>query len=373
MTDIKFLAYYLPQYHPIPENDEWWGKGFTEWTNVTKAKPLFKGHYQPILPGELGFYDLRLPQIQEQQAALAQEYGVDGFIYYHYWFGKGKQVLQTPAEKMLHNKNIQLPFCMCWANETWKGVWHGLSGNTVLAEQQYLGEADVKEHFNYLLPFFRDSRYIKVDGKPMFQIYLPEQMPESKNYLNMYRNLAVQAGFPDLYIVGGHWNHAKTNLANYGLDAITGLDIFHKMRYKSPYTFSKGTFAYRLEKKLKTTLGITDDFDRRTKPQIWDYQTAVSKLAYQIPENYHYLPCVFPNWDNSARSGKRSLIFKNVSPKFWGQHLQQVATELAKSSQPYKCIIIKSWNEWAEGNHLEPDARFGREWLEVTKQVKNSL
>ena len=171
MNKIQLLAYYLPQYHPIPENDEWWCQGFTEWTNVTKARPLFKGHNQPILPGELGFYDLRLTEIQQKQSELALEHGINGFIYYQYWFDNNKLLLEKPAENMLYNKSIEIPFCFCWANETWTGIWHGMDNPKILIEQKYNGEEGYKLYFKYLLPFFKDNRYIKIDNKPMFHIY----------------------------------------------------------------------------------------------------------------------------------------------------------------------------------------------------------
>ncbi len=189
--NIQFLAYYLPQYHPIPENDEWWGKGFTEWTNVAKAKPLFKGHYQPILPADLGFYDLRVPEVQQAQAKLAQEYGIDGFIYYQYWFGNGKKLLEKPAENMLKNKKVDFPFCFCWANETWKGIWHGLDNPNVLIEQTYQGESGYVEYFNYLLPFFNDERYIKVDNKPMFHVYKLQDIPDLELFIEKFNKMAT--------------------------------------------------------------------------------------------------------------------------------------------------------------------------------------
>jgi hypothetical protein len=213
---IKYLAFYLPQYHQIPENDEWWGEGFTEWTNVRKAKPLFKDHQQPVIPGKLGYYDLlKTENIQEKQAKIAKENGIYGFIYYQYWFGDGKMLLEKPAENMLENKDIDLPFCFCWANETWRGIWHGIDdAKKVLAAQKYLGKQDYINYFNYVLPFFKDERYIKIDNKPFFVIYDPVAVPQE--FMEIFEKLAKENGFDGIYFVasnrsGNHIDYAAKN------------------------------------------------------------------------------------------------------------------------------------------------------------------
>lgn len=273
---IKFLAYYLPQFHPIPENDLWWGKGFTEWTNVTKAKPLFKGHYQPILPGDLGFYDLRVSEIQVQQANLANDYGIDGFIYYQYWFGNGKMLLEKPAEAMLKNKNIDLPFCFCWANETWKGIWHGIHNPTVLMEQTYNGEEDYIAYFNYLLPFFKDERYIKIDNKPMFHIYRMQDIPCLDDFLKLFNRLAIENGFDGVYFISTLGPHSLVdNGLIYGK---IGIDVFDRMRYRNEFLFSYKTVIGQLERKIKKKLKMTNEIGIRSKPLILDYSRGVSQF-----------------------------------------------------------------------------------------------
>lgn len=370
-NSIQFLAYYLPQYHPIAENDKWWGKGFTEWANVTKAKPLFKGHYQPILPGELGFYDLRVPAVQEQQAQLAKEYGIDGFIYYQYWFGKDKMLLEKPAEAMLLNKNINLPFCFCWANETWKGIWHGLENEKVLIEQTYQGQEAYKTYFEYLLPFFQDDRYIKVDNKPMFHIYKPDEIPSVDLFFKLFNNLAIENGFKGVHFIATICS--EEFVANkdeiYGK---VGVDVFMQMRYASQKVNLFKKINRRIRKIIDKKIKFNYHIDKRSKPLIFDYKKGVERLSSKLQSNKS-IPCVFPNWDNTARTGKKAMIFKNSTPKIWQEHLQKVVDELLKKTQNPQIIIIKSWNEWAEGNYLEPDYKFGRLWLEALRNVKQKI
>jgi hypothetical protein len=369
---IQFLAYYLPQFHPIPENDAWWGKGFTEWTNVAKAKPLFKGHEQPILPADIGFYDLRLPEVQMQQAALAEQYGIDGFIYYQYWFGNGKMLLEQPAEQMLKNKDIRLPFCFCWANETWKGIWHGLDNPKVLIEQTYQGEIGYKSYFEYLLPFFKDDRYIKVDNKPMFHIYRIEDIPDFDIFIKTFNGLARLEGFDGIYFISTVVSNPDFVLKAPELYGQIGLDVFFKMRYNKPSFFNEKRFLGKIENRIRLKLSGSYKIGVRKKPLVFDYTEGVSKFNVQFP-NTKYISCVFPNWDNSARNGKKSLIFKNANPAAWQNHLQVAVNELLRNPENPYFIVIKSWNEWAEGNHLEPDQKFGLQWLEAIKNVKATL
>ncbi|MFZ2282381.1 MAG: glycoside hydrolase family 99-like domain-containing protein [Lutibacter sp.] len=371
---IKFLAYYLPQYHPIPENDKWWGKGFTEWHNVVKAKPLFKGHYQPILPADLGFYDLRVPEIRKAQAKLAKEYGIDGFIYYQYWFGNGKMLLELPAEEMLKDKEIDLPFCFCWANETWKGNWHGLDNPDVLIVQKYNGKEDYINYFNYLLPFFKDERYIKVDNKPMFHVYKFDDIPDLEIFFDTFNNLAIQEGFNGIYFIATICSDSLTN--NNSIYGKVDNDVFMKKRYSINFLFGKESVFGRIERKLeriiRKTFKYQRTFENRTKPLIFDYKKGVSNFNVKFPHK-KYIPCVFPNWDNTARSGNKALIFKNATPQTWKIHLENAVIELLKNPENPQIVVVKSWNEWAEGNYLEPDIKFGHEWLEAISNVKKNL
>jgi lipopolysaccharide biosynthesis protein len=200
MATARAIALYLPQFHPIPENDEWWGKGFTEWTNTAKARPRFPGHYQPHVPADLGFYDLRVPETRAQQAEMARAHGVEGFCYYHYWFA-GKRILQRPFDEVVASGEPDFPFCLCWANETWSGVWHGDPRRTLIA-QTYPGEEDHRAHFATLLPAFRDPRYIRVAGKPVFLIYKPLDLPDAAATLALWTRMAEEAGLPGLHFVG---------------------------------------------------------------------------------------------------------------------------------------------------------------------------
>tara|TARA_R110000868_G_scaffold246078_1_gene502735 strand:+ start:3722 stop:4858 length:1137 start_codon:yes stop_codon:yes gene_type:complete len=371
---IQFLAYYLPQFHPIPENDSWWGKGFTEWTNVTKAQPLFKGHNQPIMPGELGFYDLRIPEIQEQQALLAKSYGIDGFVYYQYWFGKGKMLLEKPAEAMLNNKNIDFPFCFCWANETWKGIWHGIHDPRVLIEQTYQGKEGYQAYFEYLLPFFQDKRYIKEQNKPVFHVYKLDDIPDLAVFVTTFNELAIQEGFDGIHLIATICSEAVLN-SDFVYGKV-GVDVFMKMRYSQKTMSLKNSIYLTLERKYnKITNSLfrkNKSIDERSKPLIFDYQKGVAKMNSSFTSLKH-ISCVFPNWDNTARTGKKAMIFINATPLSWKVHLQNTVNELLKNPHNPQIVIIKSWNEWAEGNYIEPDATYGRQWLEVVKSVKMDL
>lgn len=365
---IKFLAYYLPQFHPIPENDLWWGKGFTEWANVVKSKPLFKGHYQPILPADLGFYDLRVPDVQEEQSEMALKYGIDGFIYYQYWFGKDKILLERPVESMLENKKILIPFCFCWANETWKGIWHGLHNSNVLIEQLYEGEEAYKTYFDYLLPFFKDERYIKIDNRPMFHIYKPEEIPDVKSFFKLFNDLAIANGFNGIHFI------ATISSDNFALshDEIFGKvdsGIFIKMRYGSENQNLFARINRKIKKKIHKKFKINRHIDDRTKPLIFDYKKGLEKLNAEL-QNKKSIPQVFPNWDNTARSGKKALVFRNSTPALWQEHLQKAVHNLIINQENPQIVVIKSWNEWAEGNYLEPDIKYGYQWLEAVKSVK---
>lgn len=367
---IKLLAYYLPQFHPIPENDQWWGKGFTEWTNVKKAKPLFKGHEQPIIPGELGYYDLlEQPEIQVKQAKLANEYGVDGFIYYQYWFGDGKMLLEKPAEQMLKNKEVTIPFCFCWANETWRGIWHGLDNPSILIEQKYLGEQDYINYFNYLLPFLKDDRYLKIDNKPLFNIYRTDAIPDLATFINVFNTLAKENDFDGFYFFGNGNINLENIIENKNIYGYVGLDKFREIRYNKFTFFSRNSLLGRLELFIKYKMGYSDAIGANNKPQIADYKKGIKKLNTQIPDD-KYIQCVFPNWDNSARSGSKSLVFKNSNPELWKLHLEKAMQILLKHKNNPPFIVIKSWNEWAEGNYVEPDKKYGNLWLKKIKEVK---
>ena len=355
---MKILAYYLPQFHQIPENDSWWGKGFTEWTNVKNAKNLFPGHRQPLIPGELGYYSLEDPKTLEIQAQLASSYGVDGFVFYHYWFGNGKTLLEKPLQEFLNNSKVNIQFCICWANESWKGTWHGAAKNQLLQEQKYLGIKDYKSHFEYLLPFFLDSRSLKINGKPVYQIYIPESIPDLEDYIQTFNQLALSNGLKGIYWIGvKHSNKFVPN--RQGIDGLINGNLRNINNYHRKSV--KGIFArYVL-----------------SNPIFRKFNSWPKRIPYQVVRDCledfknDYFPLAIPNWDNTPRVKHEGTVYTGCSPKEFKRHLSACLTQAKKNSIPDKQIIfIKSWNEWAEGNILEPEGRFGLGYLEVIKELK---
>ena len=369
-----FIAYYLPQFHPIKENDLWWGKGFTEWTNVAKAKPLFKGHNQPRLPADLGYYDLRLSEIREEQAKLAMEYGVDGFCYYHYWFGNGKMLLDRPLNEVISSGKPDFPFCVCWANETWKGIWFGATGNTVLIEQEYPGKQDYVNHFNYLKNIFSDPRYIKINGKCLFHVYRPYMIPDLSVFVETFRKCAAESGI-ELYLVA---TRAPVNWKPYehGFDAVVGSE-FVELRYAKMSERSNSNRIGILFDKILDLFNLTRkwnlNFEERKKPLVVEYERAIKNLLPIQSYNYRYFPCVINDWDNTARSGNKGLVLHNSTPELWEKHLREAVEYVSNYPESEQLIFIKSWNEWAEGNYLEPDSKWGHSYLEIIKKVKNTF
>lgn len=349
---IRAIAFYLPQFHPIPENDEWWGKGFTEWTNVTKARPLFPGHYQPHLPADLGFYDLRLPEVREAQADLARQYGIEAFCYYHYWFG-GKRLLERPFNEILESGQPDFPFCLCWANQTWTGIWHG-SPNRILIEQTYPGMDDHRQHFDYLLRAFMDRRYFRVDGKPIFIVYNPNDLPDSVHVTNLWRNLAKHAGLSGLFLIAEHWS-SDWNPRDAGFDARISVRLPPRRRTLQAWA----TWRHPV-RKLRYWYA-----DWRNLPTIHQYKYISKYLVGEKIPNIESYPCVIPNWDNTPRSGQNGMVLHGSTPELFRQQIRKALDNVADLPIERRIVFIKSWNEWAEGNHLEPDLRFGRQYLEV--------
>lgn len=344
----RVIAYYLPQFHPIPENDKWWGEGFTEWTNVKKAMPLFKGHAQPRVPGELGYYDLRDPGVRQAQAEMAKKAGVEGFCYWHYWFGNGKRLLERPFNEILESGEPTLPFCLGWANETWSGIWHG-SPNKILMEQTYPSEQDFIDHFNFVIAAFKDTRYIRIDGKPLFVIYKPLDSEQVKSLISLWRRLAVEHGLPGIHFVGHtHKIEAEKNaILEYGFDSVTPFRLSRASKQGMP-------FYYRLMHKLGKRLMRSE------------YKNTIKFLTQKEDAEENIIPSVIPNWDNSPRSGVRARIVEGSTPELFEKHLQKTLALIEKKEN--KLLFLKSWNEWAEGNYVEPDAVFGDAYLEVLKR-----
>ncbi|MBS3952716.1 MAG: glycoside hydrolase family 99-like domain-containing protein [Methylomicrobium sp.] len=347
---IRAIALYLPQFHPIPENDVWWGKGFTEWTNTAKAKPLFPRHYQPNVPGDLGFYDLRLPEARLAQAELAKEYGIEAFCYYHYWFA-GKRILERPFNEVLESGEPDFPFCLCWANQTWSGIWHG-APNRTLIEQTYPGMGDHKRHFEYLLRSFQDHRYVKADGKPLFVIFQPRELPDSLRVTDYWRELALKNGLPGLYLVAQHDGSNIWEPKSAGFDAIYNVKL-------PPLKTEKVGWKKPLRKILNEYYKLLN------YPSIYDYKKSLDEMPFYQVEGIDSLPCVIPNWDNTPRSGINGRVLFASTPELFKSHLRKALMRAKNLPDSRRFIFIKSWNEWAEGNYIEPDLRFGKKYLEV--------
>jgi lipopolysaccharide biosynthesis protein len=355
MKPARLIALYLPQFHPVPENDEWWGRGFTEWTNVTKARPMFPGHYQPHLPADLGFYDLRVPETREEQANMARAHGIEAFCYYHYWFGGGRRILERPFNEVVASGKPDFPFCVCWANQTWTGIWHG-APNRVLIEQTYPGDDDHRAHFDTLLPAFADRRHLTVDGKPLFCIYKPEELPEPKRTVELWRSMAASAGLRGLYVLGVQTDLRWDPVAN-GFDG----------KIAPPYIptrpwVSKRTPIKWLVRQAAIKAGL---------PSFYSARNFVPQLEALRGLPYDCFPCVIDTWDNTPRSGKKGVVLVDASPARYAS-LVEAAIDLVSTKPPERRLVfLKSWNEWAEGNHLEPDRRNGSKYLDVLRAAMN--
>lgn len=346
----RVIAYYLPQFHPIPENDEWWGPGFTEWRNVAKAKPFFPGHYQPHIPGDLGFYDLRVPETRLAQAEMARQAGVEAFCYYHYWFA-GEQLLERPFDEVLRSGEPDFPFCLCWANHSWTGIWFG-APDRVLKEQTYPGMKDHEEHFNWLLRAFSDDRYITVEGKPIFLVYHPMEVPDIVRVTDFWRELAVRAGLPGLYLIGVSKQH-RWDPHEHGFDA--------SVSERLPPLTRNVSDAYR-------SLQLKSKLLRKKLPTVYSYEEVLSRLVPREKPPYQDYPCVIPNWDNSPRSGLNGLILHDSTPELFRRQLKVALERVAPEAPSERIVFLKAWNEWAEGNYVEPDLKFGHDYLDVLKQ-----
>lgn len=346
MKKARVIAFYLPQYFPIPENDEWHGKGFTEWTNVTKAKPLFKGHYQPILPSELGFYDLRVPESRKAQADLAEEYGVEAFCYWHYWFGEGKRILERPFNEVLESGEPNFPFCLAWANASWTGIWYGMQDNMLL-EQKYLGESDDEKHFYSVLEAFKDKRYLRVNNKPLFFIYDPTAHPYMQKFMDLWQRLAIMEGLDGIFFVGA----TRSDESLDGFDGTAHIDPFESPKQS------------KINKIISLIKHRLFGYPRR----IIEYDDVIEFLRNkQLKENE--FPVITPNWDNTARSGTRGSVIINSSPEKFDLMVKNTLEKIQDRSASERIIFVEAWNEWAEGNYLEPDIKYGRSFLEVIKR-----
>lgn len=363
--ELKAIAFYLPHFHEIPENDKAWGKGFTEWTNTKKAKPLFRGHYQPKTPFNENYYSLLNANTQIWQSELAEKYGVFGFCYYHYWFKNGKKLLEKPAENMIRDKRIKTPFCFSWANENWTKNWDG-GNREIIVEQDYGSEKEWEAHFIYLLDFFKDERYITYDGKPVFIIYKPELIPNVKSMIEYLRRRAKEEGFPGLEIMIQFPAYAFSenldeNLYDHYIcfePLYTGRELARKKKWSEKYSIEN------VCRKIKEI--IRNKF-KSGSHCFYDYDFYWRNILKRSNYKGKFLRGAFVDWDNTARN-KSGIVFAGATPQKFGKYMHKLATTIKQSGED-NIVFINAWNEWAGGAYLEPDEKYGYAYLEEIKKV----
>lgn len=350
---VRTIAFYLPQFYPTPENDRWWGTGFTEWTNVGRAKPLFKGHYQPRVPADLGYYDLRIPDVRIQQAKMAKDAGIEGFCYWHYWFA-GQRLLDRVFSEVLVSGSPDFPFCLCWANHSWKRkTWDPDLSDEVLLEQTYPGKRDYEAHFYAMLPAFKDKRYIKVDGRLLFGIFEPSGVPDMKEMADIWNRLAHKNDIPEFCFFGLAQGTGALAAANReGIDKVVYDAMFDAV------------YIHNHQKMMRIKAKLKDMF-HRPNPLSYDLYTEVAISQFALYQNT--IPCIDPNFDHSPRSGIRGTIMVDSTPKKWGELLKKTVA-IVEQRDSDGLLFVKSWNEWGEGNYLEPDLKFGANYLIETKR-----
>jgi hypothetical protein len=379
-SKARVIAYYLPQFHPIPENDQWWGKGFTEWTNVARARPLFRGHYQPRVPADLGFYDLRLPEVREAQAEMARAAGIEGFCYWHYWFGNGKRLLERPFNEVLHSGKPDFGFCLAWANHSWSNkTWENSGAKPrILMEQCYGGVEDNRAHFNAVLPAFHDKRYIRVDGKPLFVVYAPLDIPRVGEFLEQWRTLALENGLPGIHFVGCGEASSSIQLTASGEKKLVlpkttnagevykmvlnlGFDALSSSGRNRAEMIVRGKYMRLIQIALRNKLGIGTC-------RVYQYRDIMRH--FYVPEDAweNVYPALLPQWDRSPRVGKANDLYVNSTPEYFKQSVLE-ALQLLKGKKPeHQILMLRSWNEWAEGNYMEPDLKFGMGYINALKE-----
>ena len=356
----RVIAFYLPQYHPTKHNDEWWGKGFTEWTNVGKAKKLYPGHYQPKVPTELGYYDLRLPQSREAQVQLAKEAGVTGFCYYHYWFSEGHEELDLPFKEVVSSKTPDFPFCLCWANESWYSKFWNKDGNAtkkLLLEQKYLGKEDNEAHFYSLLNAFRDHRYIKIDGKLLFLIYRPLEFKDFKNFKAQWNELASKNSLPGFYFVGQTMRVKDIKaILQAGFDGVNHchrLDTFYE--------------SFPLLRWYRSFISFIKLFVKI--PFVIPYSLAIKNCVCKEDYDTNVYATMMPNWDHTPRSTDGGSVLHNATPNLFKKHASDILSTAVNKPEEHKIVFLKSWNEWGEGNYMEPDIKYGRGYIDALSDV----
>ncbi len=349
---VRTIAFVLPQFHRVCQNDEWWGPGFTEWTNVTKAKPLFPGHHQPHVPADLGYYDLLDPAVRDAQASLARRYGVDAFCYYHYWF-HGDRLLERPVDDMIRSGTPDLPFCLCWANEPWTRVWDG--GSKDVLQPQWYSADDDRRHIDWLLTAFADPRYVRIDGRPLFLVYRASSLPDPRRTADLWRQRARQAGFPDLYLCRVESFDPPADPRPLGFDASVEFFPGGQLRILT----GGGRWRQRLRHVYLTVSR------RRPGPRLVPYDDLVQTVLRRPDPGYPRFPCVVPGWDNTARRPWAPLVLTGSTPEKFGRWVAATVEGLADRPPSQRMLFVNAWNEWAEGCHLEPCERWGHGYLEA--------
>jgi lipopolysaccharide biosynthesis protein len=345
---VKLIAFYLPQFHPFPENDEWWGKGFTEWTNVGKALPNYVGHYQPHCPIHFGYYDLRVPEVMEEQARLAKEYGIYGFSYYFYWFD-GKILMDTPLEMMLANKKVNIPFCFTWANENWSRRWDGQENDVLIAQNH--SDEDSSAFIRHLVKYFKDERYIRIDGKPILIIYRANIIPNMATTAKIWRDELLKHGIPGLYLISAQ---------SFGIRSPEVFDFDASVEFP-PHTTHSSVIRNELEL-------VNPEYHG----PIYSYEQVVTNAVLSKEPDYKLYRTAMLSWDNTARKQNNSHMFHGFSLLRYKQWLSSIVNKVhsnPKYTVDEKIVFVNAWNEWAEGTHLEPDQKFGYGYLQTTYDV----
>ena len=357
MKTERIIAFYLPQYYPTEINNRNYGEGFTEWTNVGKARRLFPGHDQPRVPADLGYYDLRLPEVREAQARLAAEAGIEGFCYYHYWFSQDHTELDLVLNEVLRLKKPDFPFCLCWANQSWYSkFWNADLACTprLIAEQLYDDPAGIEKHFYSLLPAFQDSRYIRVKGKPLFMIYRPLKFPDVGKFMAQWQELARKNGLPGFHFAGQATNEKDARrILELGFD---GVNIIRKNEYTK-------RLRWRIVKLFHRLCRVPFHADYR---KVFRYFFHADGIEAKDPRVY---PSLLPNWDHSPRSGKRGSVLTHSDPAAFELHARQVLDGCRSKDPETNLIFLKSWNEWGEGNYMEPDLRYGKGFITALREA----
>ena len=357
---VRPVAFYLPQFHPTPENDAFWGKGFTEWRKVVEARPRFRDHRQPHLPADLGFYDLRVPEVRLAQAELASAYGLHGFCYCHYWFS-GRRVLNRPFDEVMASSAPDFPFMLCWANENWTRAWDG-GESEVLLSQTY-SDADTKAHARHLLRAFCDPRYIQVDGRPAFAVYNVDSLPDPRAWSDLFRETCQREGIdPYLIRVEKYLDRDRSTPKRLGFDAALEFQPFSRnfLTWQKHRPELKRNLLRRASQRARNEIGRRISLDTHH-----DLAAFVDFDLSQPAPDYPWFPGVCPSWDNSARRPPgKAIIFRNSSPDLFARWMGEKCRAFRPTGDA-NLLFVNAWNEWAEGNHLEPCQRYGHDWLEA--------